>query len=67
MGLIILKKHNKILERRMLDISAEISSKSNRTISATIVDIDEINKEKNSPFIKSIKDNMELIYGKNPF
>ena len=65
--LIILKKHNKILERRMLDISAEISSKSNRTISATIVDIDEINKEKNSPFIKSIKDNMELIYGKNPF
>lgn len=65
--LIILNKHNKILEEKILNAAANISSKSNKTISAVIMDVKEINKEKNSQFIKSIKTNMEVIYGKKPF
>lgn len=65
--LIVLNKHNKILEKKISDIAAEFSSKLNRTISATIMDIQEINKEKNSQFIKSIKADMEILYGKKPF
>lgn len=65
--LIILNKHNKILEEKILNAAADISSKSNKTISAVIMDVKEINKEKNSQFIKSIKANMDVIYGKKPF
>lgn len=65
--LIILGAHDKILEEKILDIAASMSSKSNKTISAVIMDIKEISEEKNSQFIKSVQDNMELIYGKKPF
>jgi len=65
--LIILYKHNRILEKKILNIAAELSSKFNKTISTTIMDIKEVNKEKNTQFIKSIKENMEVIYGKKPF
>lgn len=62
--LIVLYKHNNILEKKILDIAAELSSKLNRTISTVIMDIKEINKEKKKQFIKSVKANMEIIYGK---
>lgn len=65
--LIILYKHNKILEKEIFNIAAELSSKFNKTISTIIMDIKEVNKEKNSQFIKSIKTNMEIIYGKKSF
>jgi len=65
--LIILDEHNRILEKRIFDIAAKLSSKLNRTISATIMNMQEINKEKNSQFIKSVKANMEIIYGKKSF
>jgi len=65
--LIILNKHDKITEEKIFNIAAELSSKSNKTISSVIMDIKEINKEKNGQFIKSVKANMELIYGKKPF
>jgi len=65
--LIILYKHNKILEKEISNVAAELSSKFNKTISVTIMNIKEINKEKNTPFIKSVKTNMEIIYGKKSF
>lgn len=65
--LIILHKHDKLIEKEIFDISAEFSSKINKTISVTIMDLREIEKEKNSQFIKSIKSNMEIIYGKKLF
>ncbi len=65
--LIILNKHDKPLEKEILDIAAELSSKLNKTLSVTIMDIEEVNKEKDSQFIKSIKSNMEMLYGKTPF
>lgn len=65
--LIVLDKHDKILERKILDIAAELSSKLNKTLSVTIIDLQEINKEKDSQFIKSVISNMEVLYGKKSF
>ncbi len=65
--LIILNRHDKVAEEKIFNIAADLSSKSNKTISAVIMDIKEINKEKSSQFVKSVKDNMEVIYGKKPF
>lgn len=65
--LVILNKHDKPLEKEIQDIAAELSSKLNKTISVTIMDIEEINKEKDKQFIKSVKSNMEILYGKTPF
>src|SRR3989338_255212 len=65
--LVVLKEKDKILERKILNAAAEMSSKANRTISAVIMDIKEMRKEKNSAFIKSIMENMVLLYGKEPF
>jgi predicted nucleotidyltransferase len=65
--LIILDKHNKNLEEKILNEAAKISSQANKTISPVIMDVNGINKEKNSQFIRSVKENMELIYGKKPF
>ena len=65
--LIVLDERNKVIEDKILNIAAEISSKSNKTISAVVMDIEEIDKEKSSQFIKSVRQNMEVIYGKEPF
>lgn len=65
--LIVLNKHDKSLEREILDIAAELSARLNKTLSVTIMDLKEINKEKDDQFIKAIKSNMEILYGKKPF
>lgn len=65
--LIVLNKHDKPLEKEIFDIAAELSSKLNKTLSITIMDLKEINKEKDSQFIKSLTSNMEVLYGKKPF
>src|SRR3989338_10553895 len=65
--LVVIKEKNKILERKILNTAAEMSSKANKTISAVIMDAKQMRKEKNSAFIKSIMENMVLLYGKEPF
>ncbi len=65
--LIILKKHDKTLENRILNKAAQVSSKLNKTISITTLDEKELKREKNTQFIRSVKSNMEIIYGKNSF
>ena len=65
--LVVLKEKDKILERKILNAAAEMSSKANKTISAVIMDVKQMRKEKNSAFIKSIMENMVLLYGKEPF
>ena len=65
--LVVLKEKDKILEGKILNTAAEISSEANRTISAVIMDIKEMRKEKNSAFVQSVIENMELLYGKEPF
>lgn len=65
--LIILGRRDKSLEKEILDIAAEVSSEANKTISAVVMGIRQIQKEINSKFIKSVKANMEVLYGKKPF
>jgi len=65
--LVILNKHDNPLEKEIQDIAGELSSKLNKTLYVTIMDIEEINKEKDKQFIKSVKSNMEILYGKTPF
>jgi len=65
--LIVLNKHDESLEKEILNTAAELSSKINKTVSVTIMDLKEIRQEKNSQFIKSVKSNMETLYGKITF
>ena len=65
--LIILKESNKALENDIYNRASEMSSNLNKTISTTIINLKELTKEKNSQFINSIKNSMEVLYGKNPF
>jgi len=65
--LIVLNKHDEPLEKEILNTAAELSSKINKTVSVTIMDLKEIRQEKNSQFIKSVKSNMETLYGKITF
>ena len=60
------KKDNK-LNKEILEIAANISSKANKSISAVIMSAKQINREKNSQFLNSVKENMEVLYGKSPF
>ena len=63
----ILVVANKAYRKDIFDAAAGISIKSNRTISPVIVDRKELNKEKKSQFMRSVKENMEVLYGKKPF
>ncbi|MBI4440342.1 nucleotidyltransferase domain-containing protein [Candidatus Woesearchaeota archaeon] len=65
--LIILQKHDEGEERKILDDAGELSSKINKTISVAIMDRKEILRERDSPFLKSVKSNMEVLYGEKPF
>ena len=58
---------DKSYRKDILDAAAYISTKSNRTISPVVVDRKELNKEKKSQFMRSVKENMEVLYGKKPF
>src|SRR3989338_553102 len=63
----ILVVADKAHSKDILDAAADISMKSNRTISPVVIDKKELNNEKKSQFIMSIKENMEVLYGKSPF
>jgi predicted nucleotidyltransferase len=65
--LIIIKKHDKELELKLLEAASKLSSEVNRTLSATIMSNKEVQTEKNLPFLKSVKSNHEVLYGKTPF
>ncbi len=64
--LIIIKKHNREREYLIYDQAAAISSKYNKTISPLIMDIKEAKAEKKSHFLRSVKESMEVLYGKTP-
>jgi len=65
--LVIMKKHNPLLEKKVLDTTAIFSDKINKTISVTIMDIRELQKEKDGRFLKSVKESHEVLYGRKPF
>lgn len=65
--LIIVDKKSKKRVQELYDTAANLSSRINKTISITIIDTKEFKKEKETPFIKSIKEAREVIYGKEPF
>jgi len=65
--LVILDKHNKAQENEILNKAAELSSEYNRTLAVTIIDLAEMRRERKSQYIRSVKENMEILYGKTPF
>lgn len=65
--IVAVEKEDKNLKKEILDIASAVSSKSNKTVSATIMSAKELQMEKNSQFLKSVKENMEVLYGKSPF
>ena len=62
--LIILKKHDKRKEKRIYNKADDIGYKGNKTISPLIMDIKELEEEKETQFIKSVKENHQRLYGK---
>ncbi len=65
--LIIIDKKSPEVETRIFDRAGELSSKFNRTISPTIMTLREINQEKKKQFMVSVRENMEVLYGKASF
>ena len=62
--LIIIGKHDKRKEKRIQEKASEISYERNKAISTLFMDKEEVKKERETQFIKSVKENMELLYGK---
>lgn len=63
----ILVVADKTYKKDIFDAAADISTKSNRTISPVVIDRKELSKEKKIQFIRSVKEDMEVLYGKSPF
>ena len=64
---VLLVVKNKNNDKEIFDIAAKISSKNNRVISPVIMEKKEILDKANKQFIDSVKENMEVLYGKAPF
>lgn len=65
--LIFLKKLKKKIEKEIQDIAAEYSYITNKAISVMTMDLKEIEKEKDQQFLKSVKEDIVVLYGKAPF
>ena len=66
--LVVMKKRDAKAEKKIFDTAAEISTKINKAISASVMDIRVLQKEKEGKFIKSIKEEPhEVLYGRKPF
>ena len=65
--LIIFKKTDAVVEKKILVDASKYSAEINKTISPTIITISEFSKEKKGQFLQSVKERMEVLYGKNPF
>lgn len=63
--LVVLRVRNAELERAIKDTAAELASRANWTISVVVLDEREVKKK--SPFLLSVKNNREVLYGKDPF
>ena len=62
--LVILEKHDKRKERRIYDKASHVSYERNKTISPLIMDAKELEKEKETQFMRSVKENCQRLYGK---
>lgn len=65
--LMIVDKNDPSLAKNITNIAAKHSSKVNKTISVVIMNEREFKKEKGESFVKSVKENHEVLYGKDPF
>ncbi len=65
--LIIIRKHNVQREYALYDRAAAISTKYNKAISPLVIDLKEIKAGKKEPFLRSVRESMEVLYGKTPF
>lgn len=65
--LIIIRKKQEERERKIYDLGAALSLKYNKTISPLIMDTGEVRDEKKQPFLRSVKESMEVLYGKASF
>ena len=65
--LLTVSKHDVEKDYQIYDQATGISSNINKTISIVIMDLPEIKKEKDSPFLTSIREKNEVLYGKIPF
>lgn len=65
--LVIVPKPENMAERFILDKATELSVRFNKTLSVVIMGAKEIKRESKGQFIKSVKESMEVLYGKAPF
>lgn len=65
--LIVVPKHDQEKEAAIYDKSAALSNKYNVILSPLIMDRWEITAEKRGYFLRSVKESMEVLYGKAPF
>ncbi len=64
--LIVMNRREKKQEQRIHDIAAQLSLRYNIVISIVIMDKQEIRQEKKKLFLQSVKESMEVLYGKTP-
>lgn len=65
--LIVVPKHDREKEMTIYDKSTALAIKYNVILSPLIMDSQEIKKEKQGYFLRSVKENMEVLHGKAPF
>ena len=63
--LVVVEKHDAQLEQTIHDKTGEVSSRMNKTLSITILDVHETRQK--TPFTTSVQAHMEVLYGKSPF
>ena len=65
--LVILQEHTPLREKEIQDMAAKISLRVNKVLSVMIMDEKELKKEIDSQFIRSVRENKEVLYGKKSF
>lgn len=65
--LVIVEQVTVELRQRIHDIAAELSILFNRPVAALIMSHREVQRERNGQFLVSVRENMEVLYGKTPF
>ena len=65
--IIVPKRNNDDVKKRIYDSAGDLSVKVNKTLSILIMDHKELLRERNNAFLSSVRQHMEVMYGKNPF
>ncbi len=65
--LVILQEHTPLREKEIQDMAAKISLRVNKVLSVMMMDEKELKKEIDSQFIRSVRENKEVLYGKKSF